>query len=268
MRGMADPFAAFKAQQREMWVTFAPTAVFTTRPAARLVEFAGIQQGERVLDVGTGTGVAAVTAARKGARVSAVDLTPALLEHARENGRIAGVDVTWKEGDAEQIPFPDGAFDVVISQFAHMFAPRPDVVVGEIRRVLAPGGRVAFSTWPPDELVGRMFAFVGRYMPPPPPGLAPPPMWGDRRVIAERLASGFGEPTFADGMMEVSALSPSHCRLFLEQSVGPIMKIISMAGSDQERLAKIRSELDALIGEYFSDNTVHQKYLMTRASAR
>jgi SAM-dependent methyltransferase len=265
---MTDPFAAFKAQQREMWATFAPTAVFTTQPAARLVAFAGIQAGERVLDVGTGTGVAAITAARKGARVSAVDLTPALLEQARENGRIAGVDVTWKEGDAEQIPFPDGAFDVVISQFAHMFAPRPDVVVGEIRRVLAPGGRVAFSTWPPDELVGRMFGFMGRYMPPPPPGAAPPPMWGDRRVITERLTSSFTEPEFADGMMEVPALSPSHCRLFLEHSVGPITKIISMAQSDPERLAKIRSELDALIGEYFSDNTVHQKYVMTRASAR
>jgi SAM-dependent methyltransferase len=265
---MTDPFAGFKAQQREMWATFAPTAVYTTRPAARLVAFAGIQEGERVLDVGTGTGVAAITAARQGARVSAVDLTPALLEHARENGRIAGVDVTWKEGDAEQIPYPDGAFDVVISQFAHMFAPRPDVVMGEIRRVLASGGRVAFSTWPPDELVGRTFAFIGRYKPPPPPGAAPPPMWGDRRVITERLASGFGEPTFADGLMEVPALSPAHYRLFLEHSVGPITKIMALAQDDAARQAQIRSELDALIGEYFADNSVRQKYLMTRAAAR
>ncbi len=264
----SDPFAGFKAQQREMWATFAPTATFTTQPAAQLIAFAGIQPGERVLDVGTGTGVAAVTAARKGARVSAVDLTPALLEHARENGRIAGVDVEWKEGDAEQIPFADGAFDVVISQFAHMFAPRPDVVVGEMRRVLAPGGRVAFSTWPPDEFVGRTFAFVGRHMPPPPPGAAPPPLWGDRRVITERLASAFAEPGFADGMMQVPALSPAHYRLFLEHSVGPITKIVAMAGSDEDRVAKIRSELDALIGEYFADNTVRQKYLMTRAAVR
>jgi SAM-dependent methyltransferase len=263
-----DPFAGFKAQQREMWATFAPTATFTTQPAAHLVAFARIQPGDRVLDVGTGTGVAAVTAARKGARVSAIDLTPALLDHARENGRIAGVDVEWKEGDAEQIPFPDEAFDVVISQFAHMFAPRPDVAIGEMRRVLKPGGRVAFSTWPPDEFVGRTFGFVGRHMPPPPPGAAPPPLWGDRRVVAERLASGFVDASFTDGMMHVPSLSPAHYRLLLEQSVGPITKIVAMAQSDPKRLAEIRSELDAMIGEYFQDNTVRQKYLTTRASAR
>jgi SAM-dependent methyltransferase len=264
----SDPFAGFKAQQREMWSTFAPTATFTTPPAAQLVKFAAIRSGERVLDVGTGTGVAAITAARTGARVSAMDLTPALLEHARENARVAGVDVDWKEGDAEQIPVPDGAFDVVISQFAHMFAPRPDVVVGEMRRVLAPGGRVAFSTWPPDDFVGRMFQFVGRNGPPPPPGAAPPPQWGDRRIVAERLSGRFEAPVFGEGSMDVPALSPAHYRLFLENSVGPITKIKAMAESDPERLAGLRAQLDTLIAEYFTENSVRQKYLMTRAAAR
>ena len=264
----SDPFAAFKAQQREMWATFAPTATFTTRPAARLVAFAAIQPGERVLDVGTGTGVAAVTAARKGARVSAVDLTPALLEHARENGRVAGVDIEWKEGDAEQIPFPDAGFDVVISQFAHMFAPRPDVVVGEMRRVLRPGGRVAFSTWPPDDVVGRTFAFVGRNLPPPPPGAAPPPQWGDRGIVTERLTPHFDTPTFGDDSMDVPALSPAHHRLSLEHSVGPITKMMAIAESEPGRLAKLRAELDGLIAEYFADNCVRQRFLMTRATAR
>ncbi|HTL43837.1 MAG TPA: class I SAM-dependent methyltransferase [Vicinamibacterales bacterium] len=263
-----DPFAGFKAQQREMWGTFAPTATFTTQPAARLIAFAAIQPNEDVLDVGTGTGVAAITAARTGARVAAVDLTPALLEHARENGRVAGVDVEWKEGDAEQIPFPDGAFDVVVSQFAHMFAPRPDVVVREMRRVLKPGGRLAFSTWPPDDFVGRLFAFVGRNLPPPPPGAAPPPQWGDRRIVAERLAPHFETPVFGDGTMEVPALSPAHYRLFLEHSVGPITKIVALAESEPERLATLRAELDGLIAEYFADNTVRQRFLMTRASSR
>jgi SAM-dependent methyltransferase len=263
-----DPFAGFKAQQREMWATFAPTATFTTQPAARLIAFAEIRPGERVLDVGTGTGVAAITAARKGARVSAVDLTPALLEHARENGRVADVDVEWKEGDAEQIPFPDGAFDVVVSQFAHMFAPRPDVVVGEMARVLKRGGRVAFSTWPPDDFVGRMFAFVGRNLPPPPPGAAPPPQWGDTRIVTERLAPHFETPIFGDGTMDVPVLSPAHYRLFLEHSVGPITKIMALAESEPERLATLRAELDGLIAEYFADNTVRQKFLMTRASPR
>src|SRR4029077_9585862 len=97
-----DPFVDFKRKQRESWTTFAPTATFTTPVAAQLVRFAGIRAGESVLDVGTGTGVVAVTAARTGARVSALDLTPELLVEARENARIAGhPEITWQEGDAE-----------------------------------------------------------------------------------------------------------------------------------------------------------------------
>ena len=121
-----DPFAALKQRQREMWASFAPTAMFTTPVAGHLVKLAGIAAGETVLDVGTGTGVAAVTAARAGARVTALDLTPELLEHARENARVANCEgIVWTEGDAEQLPYPDASFDVVLSQFGHMFAPRP-----------------------------------------------------------------------------------------------------------------------------------------------
>src|SRR5215471_100052 len=104
----------------------APLEAITTSAAARLVRFAGVTQGMRLLDVGCGTGVVAVTAARLGARVSAIDLTPELLERARENSRIAQVEIEWGEADAEELPFGDGEFDFVLSQFAHIFAPRPD----------------------------------------------------------------------------------------------------------------------------------------------
>ena len=104
----SDPFAAFKERQREMWASFAPTATFTTPPAAQLVRFAGVAPNETVLDVGTGTGVVAITAAFAGARVSAVDLTPALLEAAIVNAAVAGLpEVHFVEGDAERLPFPD-----------------------------------------------------------------------------------------------------------------------------------------------------------------
>src|SRR5256885_7567007 len=196
----SDPFAEFKQKQREGWSHFHPLAAMTTPPAAKLVKFAGIKAGQRVLDVACGTGVVAVTCAQRGARVTGLDLTPELLETARENAKLAGVEVDFHEGDAEQLPFPDSEFDAVLSQFGHMFAPRPEVAVAEMLRVLKPGGTIAFSTWPPDLFVGRMFALVGSYLPPPPPGVSPPPQWGDPNIIRERLGAHVRDIVFDRGL--------------------------------------------------------------------
>jgi len=265
----ADPIAELKARQREMWATFAPTAVFTTPVAAHLVRFAAVEPGQAVLDVGTGTGVVALTAARRGARVTGLDLSPVLLEAARENARIASQPgIVWTEGDAEQLPYGDASFDVVLSQFGHMFAPRPDVVMSEVHRVLKPGGRIAFATWPPEHLIGRVFAFVGRHSPPPPPGASPPPQWGSPTVIAERLAAGFDAPFFERGTMSFFALSTGHYRLFMERSVGPIQKLVERFAADADKLASLRAEFDALVEPYYADNVVRQEYLLTRAQRR
>jgi len=264
-----DPFADLKQRQREMWASFAPTALFTTPVAARLVAFAHLQPGEKVLDVGTGTGVVAITAARAGARVMALDLTPELLTQARENARIAQcAAVEWTEGDAEQLPYPDASFDVVLSQFGHMFAPRPDVVVAEMRRVLKPGGRIAFATWPPEHLVGRVFAFVGQHSPPPPAGAAPPAQWGNPGIVAERLGARFGAPFFRREVMEFAALSVPHFREFMERSVGPMQKLVERLAGEPQRLNAIRSDFEALVADYYTDNIVRQEYLLTRAQAR
>ena len=264
-----DGFADLKKRQREMWASFAPTAIFTTPVAAHLVAFAGVRPEEAVLDVGCGTGVVAVTAARAGARVSALDLTPELLEQARENGAVAGcAEIAWIEGDAEALPYPDATFDVVLSQFGHMFAPRPEVAVAEMRRVLKPGGRVAFATWPPEHFVGRMFAFVGRHSPPPPPGASPPPQWGEIARVGERLGEYF-EPAFFDrGVMLVPALSLGHFRQFMERSVGPMQKLVENLAGAPDSLQAIRGEFEALAAPYYSGNVVHQNYLLTRARAR
>src|SRR4029077_38066 len=143
------------------------------------------------IDVGCGTGVVAITAARIGARVRGVDLTSELLERARENARIANLEIDFREGDAEALPFNDAAFDVVISQFGHMFAPRPEVAIAEMLRVLKPGGTggtIAFATWPPELLIGSSFRLVASYMPPSPPGVSPSPQWGDVAIWHKRLA--------------------------------------------------------------------------------
>ena len=257
----------FKAAQRAGWSHFGPLQTLTTIPAAGLVAFAGITRGQRVLDVACGTGPVAVTAARMGAAVTGLDLTPALLDIAHDNGQRAGVTVEWREGDAEALPFDAWTFDVVVSQFGHMFAPRPDVAIGEMLRVLKRGGTIAFSTWPVEGYVAKMFALVGRYMPPPPPGVSPPVQWGDERIVRERLGSAVREIEFARALMPVPALSLTHQRDTMEQTVGPMLKLVSMLkASDPEKLAAYRRELDALTAEYYADNTVRQDYLMTRAT--
>lgn len=266
---MTDPHATFKDRQRTMWASFAPTAMFTTPVGAALVRFAGIAPGEAVLDVGTGTGVAAITAARLGARAHGIDLTPALIETARENAGIAGLsEIDLREGDAEALPYPDASFDVVISQFGHMFAPRPDVAIAEMRRVLKPSGRVAFATWPPGALVAEMFKLIGSNSPPLPAGVAPPPLWGVQSVIEERLAPHFGELTFERGVMAVPALSLAHYRSFIERSVGPMQKLVESLADSPERLDAVRREFDAMAAPHYADNVVKQEYLLTRGAAR
>ena len=260
-----DVFESFKAAQRAGWAHFTPLQAITTEPAGRLVKYAGIREGQRVLDVACGTGVVAVTAARQGAHVTGQDLTPELLSVARENARVASVTIEWHEGDVEQLPFEAATFDVVVSQYGHMFAPRPDVAVGEMLRVLKPGGVVAFSTWPPELFIGRMFALTARYMPPPPPGVAAPPLWGDPSVVRERLGAAVRDLRFDRTTMLVPALSVEHQREMFERTAGPVLKLVeSLRVVDPTRLAAFRTECDALAAEYFEDNVLRQDYLMTR----
>ncbi len=264
---MTDVLDNFKAAQRAGWAHFAPLATTTTPPAARLVRHAGIRRGDRVLDVACGTGVVAITAARVGARVTALDLTPELLAVGRETARAADAEVEFHEGDVEQLPFADATFDVVVSQFGHMFAPRPDVAIREMLRVLKKDGTIAFSTWPPELYVGRMFALVGRYMPPPPPGVSPPGQWGDPTIVRERLGSAVRDIVFERDVMLASALSPQHNRDIIERTAGPIIKLVEMlTKTDPQKLAIFRDECDALTAEYFADNVVRQGFLMTRAT--
>ncbi|MBZ5700184.1 MAG: class I SAM-dependent methyltransferase [Acidobacteriia bacterium] len=241
--------------------------MLTTLPAARLVKFAGVRAGQQVLDVACGTGVVAITAARMGAKTSGVDLTPELLERAHENSRVAGVEVDWREGDVEKLPFNDGSFDVVLSQFGHIFAPRPNLAVAEMLRVMKPGGTIAFSTWPPELFTGRMFRLVAAYMPPPPPGVSPPPQWGDQNIIRERLGNAVRNIAFERDTIHAPALSPQHFRLLTERTAGPVIKLVeNLSANDPTKLAAFRREYDTMAAEFFHENVIQQDYLMTRAT--
>lgn len=260
MNGLAQ----FKQMQKEGWRHFAPLEVFTTPAAARLVRHAGIAEGMKALDAGCGTGVVAITAAQLGAQVKAIDLTPQLLERARENASIAEVSIEFHEGDVEELPFKDEEFDVVVSQFAHIFAPRPEVALREMLRVLRPGGTIAFSTWPPETLMGRTAELHARYVPPP-AGIPAPSMWGNPSVVRERFGAAVENISFHRDALAAPALSPQHYRLNVERSAGPMIKLIEALASDPDRLRAFRREYDAIVSDYRRDNVVRQDYLLTRA---
>jgi SAM-dependent methyltransferase len=192
-----------------------------------------------------------------------------LIERAHHNATVANVDVEFVEGDVEALPYPDASFDVVLSQYGHMFAPRPAVAVKEMLRVLKVGGRIAFSTWPPELFTARQFPFIARYLPPPPPGVelaAPPPLWGDPNIIRDRLGTAVTDVVFERDTMIVPALSPRHFRLWQEATIGQLSKIVELLQNDPVRLAQMRAEYETMIGEVFEDNAVHMHFIITRAN--
>lgn len=264
MQNQSDPFAQFKAIQREGWGLFAPLEVITTIPAALLIDYAEVKSTDRVLDVGCGTGVAAVTAARRGAKVKGLDLSPVLLERAKFNALTAEVEVGFTEGDVEALPFENESFDVVVSQFGHMFAPRPEVAVSEMLRVLKPGGRIAFSTWPPELYTGKMFTLMSKHLPPP-PGAAAPPLWGDPAVIRERLGQWVTDLSFTREELHCPALSAQHVRMSFENTAAPVIKVVEAYKNDAAKLAQFRKELESLISSFMKGNTLRQHFLISRA---
>jgi SAM-dependent methyltransferase len=186
-----------KTRHRAMWASGDyPDMVetFLTPLGPRLVAAAGIAPGERVLDVAAGTGNASIPAAATGARVVASDLTPELLEAGRARAAAAGVELDWQEADAEHLPFEDASFDVVMSSIGVMFAPQHQQAADELVRVCRPGGRLALLSWTPEGMLGALFRTMRPFMPAPPPGAQPAPLWGSedhlRELFGDRVAFG------------------------------------------------------------------------------
>jgi SAM-dependent methyltransferase len=150
----------------------------------------GVEPRMDLLDVGTGSGgTVAIPAALRGATVVGCDVTPELFGHARRRAAEAGVEVEWVEGDAQDLQFRDASFDRVTSTFGAMFAPDHFRAAAELVRVCRPGGRIAMTTWVNDGFAGELFKLTGSFMPPPPPGVQPPPLWGVEEHIEEVFAA-------------------------------------------------------------------------------
>jgi SAM-dependent methyltransferase len=183
-----DPNPELKQKHRKMWASGDyPSMVetFLLPLGPRLVEAAGIGPGVRVLDVAAGTGNAAIPAAEAGAEVVASDLTPELLEAGRARAEAEGVELEWVEADAENLPFEDSSFDVVMSSIGVMFAPHHQAAADEMVRVCRPDGKIALLSWTPEGMIGALFRTMGQFMPAPPPGVQPPPLWGSEEHLGE-----------------------------------------------------------------------------------
>ena len=186
----APDFEAIKQRQQQTWASgdFSVVAARIMLVAEHLVDTADLHAGWRVLDVATGSGNAAIAAARLGSQVVGVDYVPALLERGRKRAAAEGLEVELLEGDAEALPFPDASFDAVLSVFGSMFAPDHDRAAAELLRVCRPGGTIALASWTPDGFIGELFRTVSKHMPQP-AGLQSPMLW----ATEDHLRALFGD---------------------------------------------------------------------------
>jgi ubiquinone/menaquinone biosynthesis C-methylase UbiE len=184
---------AMKQQARATWAAgdFDAVVPFIWEAGGAAAEASACGPGDRVLDIAAGSGNAAIQAAQRGADVVASDLTPELFEPGRRRAAENGVELEWVEADAEALPFDDAAFDVAISTFGIMFAPRQSVAAAELARVVKPGGRIALCAWRPAGFVGEMFQTIAGFLNPPPPPEGPPARWGTEQGAHELLDSAF-----------------------------------------------------------------------------
>jgi ubiquinone/menaquinone biosynthesis C-methylase UbiE len=221
----APPDVELKARHRAMWASGDyPSMVetFLLPLGPRLVEACGIGQGMRVLDVAAGTGNASIPAAERGASVTASDLTPELFEAGRRRAEAAGVELEWVEADAENLPFEDESYDVVMSSIGAMFAPHHQEVADEMVRVCRPGGTIGLLSWTPEGMIGALFRTMGPFAPPPPPGAQPPPLWGSEDHVRELFGDRVEFRTMEREMLQIDAFQrPRDYGTHFQEKYGP-----------------------------------------------
>ncbi len=209
-----------------------------------LVRVSGIERGHRVLDVAAGTGNAALPAARTGADVVANDLTPELLAIGAAHAEDQGLTLSWEQGDAEALPYADESFDRVISCLGVMFAPHHEAAAAELLRVTRPGGTVGLLSWTPQGFIGRMFATMKPYVPAPPAGVRPPPLWGDADHVRDLLGDGVTGVVAATGMAPISVFSTAEDFLdYFKRNYGPTVMAYRALADQPDRAAELDEQL-------------------------
>ncbi len=241
--------AAIKVKQQATWSSGDYSVVGTTLQITgeALCEALDLRSGERVLDVACGNGNAALAAARRFAKVTGVDYVPALLARAGVRAAADGLPLDLREGDAEALPFPDGAFDVVLSTFGVMFAPDQERSARELLRVCRHGGRIGLASWTPDGFIGQVFKVVASHVPPP-AGLRGPPLWGTEERLAELFAGEAREIRAQRREFTFRYRSAAHWLEVFRTWYGPIHRaFLALLPERQDALA---ADLAALIKRF------------------
>jgi ubiquinone/menaquinone biosynthesis C-methylase UbiE len=263
---------ALKAKHRAMWAMGDyPQVALDVIPdlGAGLVEASGVRPGDRVLDVAAGSGNVAIPAALAGGRVVACDLTPEMFEAGRELAAQRGAQVDWQEGDAEALPFADAEFDVVLSCVGVMFAPHHEAAAAELVRVCGGGGTIGLISWTPEGFVGQMRAAMRPYVPPPPPGVQPPTLWGDEEHVRALLGDGVAAVTATRQTVTVDRFhNPAEFREYFKAHYGPTAAAYRGLADDAKRAAELDAALDDLAATHNLNSaglTMDWEYLLLTA---
>ena len=235
-----------KARQQAAWSTGNYAVVGTTLQIVgeQLCEALDLRAGSRVLDVAAGNGNATLAAARRWCDVTSTDFVPSLLESGRARAQAEGHAVRFQEADAENLPFADASFDVVMSTFGVMFTPNQDQAAAELARVCRPGGRIGLANWTPDSFIGQLFKTIGRYVPPA-PGVRSPALWGTRARLEELIGAAAREIRTTSREFTFRYRSPAHWIEVFRTYYGPMNRTFGVL--DDEKQASFTQDLMALL---------------------
>ncbi|CAL1240486.1 class I SAM-dependent methyltransferase [Candidatus Methylocalor cossyra] len=243
-------FDTLKARLKATWMAgdFGQIAQYSESTAEQFLARRRLAPGLRVLDAACGTGNLAIPAAKAGAVVTGVDIAPNLLEQARARAQGAGLAIRFDEGDVEQLPYPDASFDLVLSMFGAMFAPRPERVAAELVRVCRPGGMIALANWTPRGFIGQLFEVTRGHVPPP-PELPSAMLWGDEQTVRARLRDGIAELQLTPLLASLRFPFPVPDTVeFFRRYYGPTER--AFAALPEDRQAQLRRDLEDLWAQH------------------